>query len=151
MLDRLKRFFLEPADGNGAASERDPRVAACALFLEMANVDNAFSSQERDTIITILVDEYGLDRDDADALMAEADRERAESIDLWQFANSINDHYSTEEKLRVVELLWEIIYADGKLDQHEDYLIHKIRRILNLKPSQLKDAKVRVLHRRRTD
>ena len=82
-------------------------------------------------------------------LAAEAREELRESKDLWKFTNAINQHYEREEKIRVVELLWQIVYADGKLDRHENYLMHKLGRLLNLKHSQLIDAKLKVLESRR--
>ena len=75
-----------------------------------------------------------------------ADKERKNSIDLWKFTNLINENYSEDEKIRVVELLWKLVYADGKLEQHEDYLIHKLATLLEIRHDQLIAAKLRVLN-----
>ena len=94
MLDSLKRFFNKSAIGKAnesePASEHDVRVATCALFVEMARIDEKFTSAEVDTIISILQEKYGLSPEHADALLAEADKELAKSVDLWQFARLIN-------------------------------------------------------------
>ena len=66
------------------------------------------------------------------------------SIDLWQFTNLINQNYSTDEKLQIIETMWKIVYADGRLDKHEDYLVHKLSNLLRLTHKQLIDAKLRV-------
>jgi len=66
------------------------------------------------------------------------------SIDLWKFTNRINQKYSMEEKIRVVETVWDVVYADGKLDKHENYLVHKLANLLHLSHKQLIDAKLKV-------
>lgn len=151
MLDILKKVFgneQETGDENDQSSGHDVRIAACALFLEMANIDDEFSENEQQEIIDILQSEFDLSREHAEALSEAAQAELDDSLDLWKFTNMINVNYSREEKIRVVELLWKVVYADGKLDKHENYLMHRFSRLLNLKHSELIDAKLAVLERR---
>lgn len=79
MFDNLKRFFnknaAEGSEKNAGRSEHDIRVATCALFVEMARIDNQFTRDEVNTIISILKDRYGVAQEDADALLLEADQE----------------------------------------------------------------------------
>ncbi|MCH7549604.1 MAG: TerB family tellurite resistance protein [Candidatus Krumholzibacteriota bacterium] len=141
--------FISKAIGTREAPQRaegDVRVAACALFLEMANIDNEFSEEERQHILGILHSEFGLSEDDALELAQEAAAELEGSIDLWRFTNMINKNYSEAEKIRVVELLWQVVYADGHVDAHEDYLVHKVTKLLRLPHKQMIAAKLRVLH-----
>ena len=150
MLNTLKRFFNKVTTDDSSDpdqnAEHDIRVAACALFLEMARIDESFTQEETATILSILRDKYGLSQEHADALMAAADDELKDSIDYWQFARLINENYSTEEKIAVIETLWQIVYVDGKLDKHEDHLIHKLSTLLRLSHNQLIDAKLKILH-----
>ena len=81
----------------------------------------------------------------ADALITAADDELKDSIDYWQFARLINENYSTEEKIEIIEILWRIVYVDGKLDKYEDHLIHKLSTLLRLSHDQLIHAKLKVL------
>ncbi len=74
-----------------------------------------------------------------------SDKRREDSIDLWQFANTIKENYSPEQKQKVIEMIWNVIYADGHLDQYEDYLAHKLAKLLGLNHKQLIDAKVKIL------
>lgn len=120
----------------------DPRIAACALFLEMAQIDDEFSERERGMILNILREEYGVSEEFAAALAEQAEKERKNSLDLWHFTELINQNFSKEEKIRVVELLWRIIYADGKLSGHEDYLVHSLAKMLCLSHKELIDAKL---------
>ena len=148
MLDIVKRFFGKTAaDSSNTANQttgHDLRVATCALFVEMARIDGTFTDEEMQTILSILKDKYGLSREHADALIEEADKELDESVDLWQFARLINENYSNDEKIEIVETLWRIVYVDGKMDQYEHYLMNKLKNLLRLSHNQLIDAKLKV-------
>lgn len=150
MLTSLKRFFNKSAvrstNAPEPASEHDVRVATCALFVEMARIDDQFTAQEVDTIIAILQEKYGLSPEHADALLAEADQELADSVDLWQFARLINENYSVDEKLEIIETLWHMVFVDGKMDRYEHYLMNKLKNLLRLSHDQLIEAKLKVLH-----
>ena len=150
MLNPLKRFFNKAApeaskDENQNAGH-DVHIATCALFLEMARIDNVFNETEMDTILEILKKKYGLDPQHAAALVAEADRELEESVDLWQFARLINENYSTDEKIEIIETLWQMVYVDGKMDAYEHYLMNKLKNLLRLSHDQLIAVKLKVLH-----
>jgi uncharacterized tellurite resistance protein B-like protein len=150
MLDVIKRFFnqatTDVSQDTNQNAEHDIRVATCALFVEIARIDEKFTEAEMATILTILKEKYGLSRDHADALMAEAEKELEESVDLWQFARRINENYSNEEKVEIIETLWRIVYVDGKMDRYEHYLMNKLQTLLRLSHDQLIAAKLKVLH-----
>jgi uncharacterized tellurite resistance protein B-like protein len=99
-----------------------------------------------DTILSILKEKYGLSQEHADALLAEADKELDDSVDLWQFARLINENYSVDEKLEIIETLWQMVFVDGKMDQYEHYLMNKLKNLLRLSHDQLINAKLKVLH-----
>ena len=116
MLDVVKRFFSKVTEDDSKVIDEqrkhDTRVATCALLVEMARIDETFTQAEMDAILSILKEKYGLSREHADALIAEADKALDESVDLWQFAKRINEYYSNEEKIEIIEILWRI---DAKL------------------------------------
>jgi uncharacterized tellurite resistance protein B-like protein len=149
MLDSLKRFFSPPVSGGAVGSSRDTehdvRIATCALFLEMARIDEKFTAEEMETVLSILKEKYGLSREHADALVAEADKELEDSVDLWQFARLINQNYSIDEKIEIIETLWRMVYVDGKMDEYEHYLMNKLKNLLRLSHDQLIGAKLKVL------
>jgi len=150
MIDFVKKFFgANDAGGSQEAagdSEHDIRVATCALFIEMANIDNEFGEIERNHIMSTLTGEYGLSDDYADELTRLAREELDGSIDLWRFTNLINQNYSKEEKTQIIELIWRLVYADGHLSDHENYLIHKLGKMLRFTHRELIDAKLVALH-----
>jgi uncharacterized tellurite resistance protein B-like protein len=112
----------------------------------MGRIDETFTEQETAHVLSILRDKYGLAAEDVDALIAEADRELHESVDLWQFARVINDRYRIDQKEKLIERLWQIVYVDGKMDQYEHYLMNKLSKLLGLSHKQMIDAKLKVLH-----
>jgi uncharacterized tellurite resistance protein B-like protein len=152
MLNIIKRFFsnvpAEISTNRKRKTEHDVRVATCALFLEMAHIDEKFTTTEMDTILSILKEKYGLSQEHADALLSEADRELEESVDLWQFARLINENYSIEEKIEIIETLWQMVFVDGKMDKYEHYLMSKLKNLLRLSQDQLIKAKLKVMQSR---
>jgi uncharacterized tellurite resistance protein B-like protein len=149
MIDLLKRMLKADGSGVDNASGIDDhgvRIAACALLLEMAKIDEKFSDDEREMILSILKGEYGISDQEAEELAEEAEKEQIDSLDVWRFTRSINENFSKEEKIRIVELLWRIVYVDGKLNKHEDYLMHSTANLLNLSHQELIEAKLKVLY-----
>ena len=152
MLNIVKQFFgsgsTDPSKNEGGSDKHDIRVATCALFVEMAKIDEEFSKEELGAILTLLKERYGLSEENAEALIEAADQELEQSVDLWQFAQLINKNYSNEEKIEILEMLWQIVYVDKKMDEHENYLMHKVGNILRLSHRDLIDAKLKVLHKK---
>jgi len=144
MRDLIKRFFekIEP-EGSTVDAEHDVRVATCALLLEMGHIDEQFTDAEMENILAILRDHYHLDSAQIEALVAEADRERTQSADYYKFARRINENYSIDEKMEIIEMLWRVVYVDGKMDKYEHQLIHTLSNLLRLTHKQLIDAKVK--------
>ena len=147
MLDLVKRYFTKNNENRPAStSPEDPRrimVATCALLLEIAAIDGEFSADEQEVILSILKKEYSLSENEAASLINTAQAQREQSIDIWRFTKLINQNYSEEERIRVIDLVWKVIYADGRLDGHEDHLVHGIANLLRLSHSQLIEAKLR--------
>ena len=150
MIHLLKKIFDRNAEtvpgGDPKESLHDIRIATCALFLEMAHIDDEFSDAEREHIIVTLKKDYDLSDEHADELIRASEDELKDSIDLWRFTNLINSNYSINEKIQIIELVWKIAYTDGRLDKHEDYLVNKLAELLRLSHKQLIDAKLKIVH-----
>lgn len=149
MLEIVKKIFTQATDRDSVSSEKENAlkvgVATCALFLEMAHIDGEFDESERTHILHILKEQFGFSEEQVAPIMRAAEEELEGSIDLWRFTSLINENYTVEEKIQVIEEVWRIAYADGHLDKHEDYLVHKMADLLRLDHKQLIDAKLRVL------
>ncbi|MCK8601601.1 TerB family tellurite resistance protein [Desulfoferrobacter suflitae] len=149
MIDFIRDFFNKISEQGFSDNEQEKfqqiRIATCALLLEMATIDGEFSEAEKTNIINILKREYELSEEDVDFLIHAATEQLEGSIDLWRFTNLINQHSSMEQKLQIIEMVWQIAYTDGKLDQHEDYLVHKLATLLRLTHHELIQAKLKVI------
>ena len=150
MIDLVKKFFDKSTEDAPASQEtetsHDIRVATCALLLEMANIDGEFSGAEQGNIFDILKKNYQLSEEHVEALIEASNEELKGRIDFWQFTHLINQNYSLEEKILIIEMVWEIAYADGRLNEHEDYLVHKLAKLLHLTHKQLIEAKLKIIH-----
>ncbi len=147
MIENIKKLFTEkiqPAKEKKHQDQRKISIATCALLLEMAHADSEFSDEEKQHILDSLKVNFDLTEKDAEDLLDLAEQERKESLDLWQFTNLINQNYSREDKLKIVYTLWKVIYTDGKIDQHEDYLIRKLTYLLNIEHEDMIEAKIKV-------
>jgi len=123
--------------------EYDRVLAVCALLVEMAMIDGEFSVGERERITAAMRDRYGVRQDDLERIIEEAEREARQVIDYWQLTQVVNEHYDRQEKIAIVELLWDVIHADGSVDKHEDYLVKKLARLLAVSHADMIAAKLR--------
>ena len=146
MFESLKSLFAKHSPA-AAASSADPdraiKIAACALLLEMAHADDELSEAEREHIEALVARHFALDEATTREILAAAERERRDATDLHQLTSVINRHYDEGQRLLLSELLWRVVYADGKLTEHEDYLAQKLASLLDLRPGYLAEARKR--------
>lgn len=144
----LKKRLLKAPDEESVSREKEEferiQIATCIILLEVAKSDDEFSSIERTTLTAVLQKKFELSADAIDELMEIATRKREESIDLWQFTHIINKNYTREEKKKIVEAVWQVIYADEKLDKYEDHFVHKLAKLLQLRHDELIEAKLKI-------
>jgi uncharacterized tellurite resistance protein B-like protein len=147
MLEAIKNFFRSsmtpPAKAEPTATRKDIRLAACALMMELAHADDEFTDEERKHLESAVQRQFGLDGPETQKLLALAEQERAQAVDLWQFTNLIAENYSVGQKMVLAEIMWGLAYADGKLGGREDYLMRKICNLLRLEPGYLAEARKR--------
>ncbi len=146
MLEGLKKLLV----GNGTA-QHDPdaelrrrRIATCVLLLEAAHADNVLDAAETATLIDLVSRRFQLSATDATELLAVAEAHRRDSTDLYSFTRVINDHFTRPQKLAIVELLWRVVYSDGRLEAHEDALMHRVAFLLELRQQELIALKLQV-------
>lgn len=138
-------FSPDESDNTSKTSEERLPIATCVVLLEMARSDEEFSDSEREQIVSSLTKRFSLSNEDAHELIEVATASRKDSVDLWSFTSQINQACTMEEKIVITEEVWRVIFADGSLDGHEDFLVHKLRKLFNMTHKMLIDAKVRVL------
>lgn len=123
-------------------------VATAVICLEMARADSQFSEEEQLRIPRILQRIFDLSGEEVEDILASASVEIEHSHDIWRFTNIINQYFNRSQKKKVIYAMWSIVYADGTLDKHEDYLMHKLSRLLNLSQNDLIEEKLRALQGR---
>src|SRR6516164_6051623 len=119
MFDSFRKFLSEVSEGGEHPihfDHDDYRLAAAALLVHAAAIDGDISDVERDKLNTIIKRQFGLDEATTDELVTEATEAEHEAIDLYHFTRAINRALDEDGRRRVVEMMWEIAYADGRVD-----------------------------------
>lgn len=142
----LNEFLLSAAAEEAAdAHEHRLRLATAALLMEMVRADFAEQPVEREHVLTLLAREFGLSSQEA-VRLAELGAEQAHAaVSLYEFTAAIDASMATADKVRIIEMLWQVAYADGALDKYEEHLLRKLADLLHLSHRQLLQAKHRVL------
>lgn len=145
MFDALRKLLggtgADVQDGGVLRHDRI-RVATAVLLLEMAHADERMHQVEFSLVEKILQERFSLSDETLTDLMALAEDERQESLDLYQFSREINDNFSKEEKLEVMEHLWQVVFADGEMDPYEEALARQLATLLRLSHREMIDAKL---------
>ena len=147
MFDSFRKFLSEVSEGGEHPihfDHDDYRLAAAALLVHAAAIDGDISDVERDQLHTIIKRQFGLDEATTDELVAEATEAEHEAIDLYHFTRAINRALDEDGRRRVVEMMWEIAYADGHVDDFESNLIWRVADLLGISSRDRIDLKHRV-------
>ncbi len=132
------------AGGHGEAALHH---AAAGLLIEAAMLDGDFDDAERQKIETLLADRFELPPDEIAALVVSAEQSAAERIELHAITRTVRDHFDAKERIRMVEMLWEVIYADGQLDDFEANLMRRVAGLLYVSDRHSAEARNRILDR----
>lgn len=141
MIKQLLAFFHQEEE---KAETHKPELAAAALLVEIMNADNELSDEESESIKAILFDTLFITAEVADELLTNAKQKVNEATDLFQFTEVINERYSYEEKVALVESLWKVAYSDKSLDKYEEHMIRRIADLLYVSHSDFMQSKSRV-------
>ena len=134
MIEAIQKFFsarIETKEGD-EEKEAAARVAAAALLFEAAMSDYQLDDVERQTIKDLIIEQFNLDQSDAMTLITLAEGQAKEATGLHGFTTLINQNWSETERVNLMEKMWRVVYADGRLDDHELHLMRKIQRLLHI-------------------
>ena len=121
----------------------DMTLATCVLLIEVSKSDDTFDEQENNKIISILKDKFNLDDSQIDILLEIADNKNQEMISLYDWTSKINEVYEYNEKKALIRALWDVAFADGRIDKYEDHTIRKIADLIYVKHEDFMKAKHR--------
>jgi uncharacterized tellurite resistance protein B-like protein len=145
MLDAIRDFF-DRHIAVTAAGERERhtiQLATAALLVEVMRIDSETTDAERDALLAAVHDRLGLTGDEATRLVALAEEELRRASDYFQFTSLVNQRFTYAQKLRMIELMWQVAYADATLSAHELHLMRRIAGLLHIPDSAFIAAKLR--------
>jgi uncharacterized tellurite resistance protein B-like protein len=147
MLDRFLHLFDQRSHPPGAPPPARHRVAAAALLVEAARADGSFGGAERQRIERLLHQQFELEPEEADALLQAAEAAAEDSADWHGFTRDVLKAFDPAERVRLVEMLWEVAYADGVLHDYEASLLRRVGGLLHVSDRDRGEARLRVLRR----
>jgi uncharacterized tellurite resistance protein B-like protein len=146
MIGSLKKIFgAEPAV-QGVLEHREPlELATAALLVELSRSDFSESTSEREAIRHVLQRRFGLSEEALDKLLAEATQRADRAVSLHEFTHRLNRELPEADKLAIVEMLWRVSHADGRIDKHEEHLIQRVAGLLHISDRDRVRLKLKVV------
>ncbi len=144
-LEAFRAFFSSKVSADAAESDADRiAVAACALLIEIAYADSSFGAEERERISRHAREDLGVPPDQVREVLRLAEAARRESVDLYQFTKLVTEGFSREQRLRLIEAIWGVVYSDGVLSAVEGQLARRIAELLGFQHPEVQAARERV-------
>jgi len=148
MINTIRQFFDKhiklPNKSPDKLPEHSLHVATAALLIEMMRSDASVSEAERETITNIIRLKLALTAEEINELLKLAEEELWKSTGYYEFTSLINKGFTYEQKIMVIEHLWEVAFADAKVDKHEEHMVRKIADLLYVAHNDFINAKLRV-------
>jgi uncharacterized tellurite resistance protein B-like protein len=148
MLDGLRQFIADvvtPRSGRSRAfDENDYRLAATALLIHVVSLDGEPTEIEKRKLHGLIESRFGLDPGSADRLIQEATLVEGEAVDLYHFTSVIMREVDDAGRFRIVEMMWELVYADGAVSEFEDNVVWRAADLLAVSSRDRIDLKHRV-------
>ena len=153
MINRIKALFADKGRSSGPEADHhshdELQLAAAALLVEAATLDGHYGETEQSAIDQLLREKFALKDEEARSLHDLAVVEQSEANQLLGFTRTIKDRYSLEERIELIEMIWEVVYADGELHDYEANLLRRLGGLLYVSDRERGDARKRVLARLR--
>jgi uncharacterized tellurite resistance protein B-like protein len=136
MIESITRFFescLKPLvrEAEQVAAHR-LQLASAALLVELCCADKDYSVAEMQTLKNILRSKFQLEDEELDTLWTLAREEVKNATSLFQFTSLINEQYDYKSKVLLLAYMWQVAYADGRIESYEEYTIRKVADLLYL-------------------
>ena len=136
MLEKLRHFLTDfttsGAAGDRSFDETDYRLAAAALLIHVISLDGEPSDVEKRKLHSLLEYRFNLDPGTADRLIAEATRVEGDAVDLYHFTSLINRSVDEATRARIIEMMWELVYADGYASEFEENVVWRAADLLGI-------------------
>jgi uncharacterized tellurite resistance protein B-like protein len=147
MIDKIVGWLSGEPDEGGRATRDELKLALAALLVEAGHAHDRFDERERAVVLRLLERRFDLAPADARRLLAAGEYEADHSAELFHLTRVVNERLSFEQRVELIEMLWEVAYADGKLDEYEDSLLRRIGGLVYVSDRERGMARQRVLKR----
>jgi uncharacterized tellurite resistance protein B-like protein len=147
MIGRIKKLLASRNDVNITADDEALKLASAALLLEAACMDGHADDVEISTVINLLGDHFDLSSGEASELVDAGREVLANSVELYGFTRTIKNSFNHEDRVRMIEMLWKVVYADGILHDFEANLVRRICGLIYVSDRESGDARKLVLER----
>lgn len=137
----LKFLTIEAVESDPINLEHALRVATAVLLVEVTRADFIVQPSERARLRKLLEQQFSLSSAELDALMAEAETDADRLVSIQHITRLLNEHYDHAMKLRVIEMMWQLVYADGEKDHYEEHLIRQVSDLLYVSHSEFIQAR----------
>jgi uncharacterized tellurite resistance protein B-like protein len=143
LKDLLDSLVPPPAAGATPDDEHALRLATAVVLVEVMRADATFQAGEREAVHAALREKFGLSADEAARLTELAEATAQEATDLYGFTSRIDERFDMAQKIRMIELMWRIAYADGHLSEHERHVMWRIADLLHVPHGAYVHARMR--------
>ena len=144
MLNRITDFLNNLLHIENIHTENTISIEiACAVLLcEVMRADHVFTENEQDKLSAILTKQFNLTEQEVTTTLEQAFQLSENANDFYQFTSKLNQHYTLDDRIKIVTLLWQVAYADGELASIEEHIIRKIADLLHLRHSEYIATKI---------
>ena len=145
MLKKIKSLFFKTSEEETAEVQVTQTIdKTCAsLIIEVAFADKVFDESEINLLKNMLLDTYSLKLDDANELIANAEKTVNESTSLYGYTREVNDNFDYQSKLDLLDQLWRMAFADGNIDKYEEHVVRKISDLIHITHNDFIQSKLR--------
>ena len=137
----LKFLTIESIESDPVDRRHALRVATAVLLIEVARADFIVQAEEQARLRQLLERQFDLSAAELDALMEEAEADADRLVSIQHITRLMNEHYDHAMKLRVIEMMWQIVYADGEKDHHEEHLMRQVADLLYISHAEFIKAR----------
>jgi len=139
----LKFLTIESVEIDTVDLEHVLRVATAVLLVEVTRADFSVELSERQRLRQLLEQQFELSVEELDALLEQAEADADRLVSIQHITRLINQHYDHAMKLRVIQMMWHMVYADGEKDHYEEHLIRQVADLLYISHSEFMQARHR--------
>ena len=147
MLDGLLHILLGHEDAQRTGERNNPAFALAVLLIEVARSDDGVEDRAQGVIQRALALRFGLERSEVIRLIKAAEERATEATDLFHFTRVVVENFTEEERIGVIEMLWEVVYSNGVLTGAEDALIRRVAGLIYVSDRDRGEARRRVMQR----